>query len=127
MGGTVVTRSCKNDVRVGIWLVVASLVWAWGCGPGEAGFGSDDDSAGSGDGDDDDADVSDDDDSLGDDDSADLPPPPLEEAFEQYADPVDILFVVDNSCSMMEEQEALRDNFVSLFAHMEGVSYQPAP
>jgi len=36
-----------------------------------------------------------------------------EETFIQVADPTDILFVVDNSCSMQEEQNALMANFWS--------------
>jgi len=90
-----------------VWLGLVALVWVCGCGTEAAQFGSDDDSF-----------AADDDD----DDSAE-PPPPIEETFEQQPEPVDILFVVDNSCSMMEEQQALRDNFESLFAHMDGVDF----
>jgi hypothetical protein len=64
--------------------------------------------------------VGDDDDttSIADDDSAgtDL----LEDLFVQSADAIDILFVVDNSASMLEEQNALQSNFWYFIQHLTG-------
>ncbi len=50
----------------------------------------------------------DDDDDVGDDDTS---LPEVEDVFVQEADPTDVLFVVDNSCSMQEEQAALVTHF----------------
>ena len=53
-----------------------------------------------------------------DDDSADSNR--VEDTFVQQADPTDILFVVDNSCSMQEEQNALMANFWSFMQVLSG-------
>lgn len=50
------------------------------------------------------------------------------DAFQQAARPADVLFVIDNSCSMEEEQSSLGSNlsaFVS-FAQAQGVDYRIA-
>ena len=49
----------------------------------------------------------------------------MEDDFTQTGDPADVLFVVDNSCSMLEEQQALMDNFASFFTYLQdnGIDY----
>jgi hypothetical protein len=68
-------------------------------------------------GDDDTGAPQDDDDTAG--------PPLGEDIFDQTADPVDILFVVDNSASMQEEQTALMSNFWTFIQHLvsSGIDY----
>jgi len=66
-------------------------------------------------------DVSGDDDVFGDDDTAgddDTSPPVTEDVFSQEVQPTDVLFVVDNSCSMQEEQEALVGHFEGFLQHV---------
>jgi len=67
------------------------------------------------------------DDDVGDDDTADddTAPPLAEEVFVQEVQPTDVLFVVDNSCSMAEEQDALDVHFAGFLQHLldAGVDY----
>lgn len=50
------------------------------------------------------------------------------DAFQQAARPADVLFVIDNSCSMEEEQSSLGSNLSSFlsFAQAQGVDYRIA-
>ncbi len=51
----------------------------------------------------------------------DLTVPPQEDAITQVTVPaVDVLFVIDNSCSMSEEQRALRENFAGFMGYFSG-------
>jgi hypothetical protein len=68
-----------------------------------------------------DDDISGDDDTAGDDDTTgddDTSPDVTEDVFVQQAQPTDVLFVVDNSCSMQEEQDALVGHFEGFLQHM---------
>jgi len=104
--------STQAAVRAGtLASLIAMVTCTQACSP-DPRSDSDDDSAPT---DDDDSTPTDDDDSSA--------PQQAEDVFDQTAQPVDILFVVDNSCSMEEEQAALSDHFMSLFEHLDGVDY----
>ncbi len=62
--------------------------------------------------------INDDDDVLDDDDDDDTSPQTIEDVFVQEGRPTDVLFVVDNSCSMQEEQAALAGHFEGYFQHL---------
>lgn len=66
----------------------------------------------------DDDDTSHDDDDVLDDDDDDTVPQTVEDVFVQEGRPTDVLFVVDNSCSMQEEQAALAGHFEGFFQHL---------
>jgi hypothetical protein len=100
-----------------LWIGIAlGLLLLAGC-PDRDGGVTDDDVA------DDDTGVGDDDTGVGDDDTDDAVT--VQDVFAQSGDPTDVLFVVDNSCSMQEEQQALMDNFGLFISSLQdnGIDY----